>query len=228
MTTTISLTPERQALAAMIDHTLLKPEATASQVRRLCEEAQSYGFAAVCVNSVWVPLCVEQLRSKPGNVKIAATIGFPLGAMGQAAKTYEAQWCMQAGANELDMVIHVGALLDQDYPAVEADIEGVVLAAHAAGGIAKVIIETALLTDEQKTVACSLAKSAGADFVKTSTGFGPSGATTADVSLMRRAVGLKLGVKAAGGIRTLEDAKAMIAAGANRIGASAGIRIVTT
>jgi deoxyribose-phosphate aldolase len=210
--------------ASLIDHTLLKPTATADQIRQLCAEAREYGFAAVCVNPVWVPLCAELLASSP--VAVCAVVGFPLGADLSEAKAFEAERCVALGASEIDMVIDIGALKAHDYAAVREDIAAVVNSSHAAGAIVKVIIEAAYLTDEEKVAACVLAKDAGADFVKTSTGFGPSGATAADVALMRRVVGPGIGVKAAGGIRSGEDFKSMIGAGANRIGASAGMKIV--
>ncbi len=210
--------------ASLIDHTLLKPTATADQIRQLCAEAREYRFAAVCVNPVWVPLCAELLAGSP--VAVCTVVGFPLGADLSEAKAFEAERCVALGASEIDMVINIGALKAQDFAAVRDDIAAVVSSSHAAGAIVKVIIETAYLTDEEKVAACVLAKDAGADFVKTSTGFGPSGATAADVALMRRVVGPAIGVKAAGGIRSGGDFKSMVAAGANRIGASAGVKIV--
>ena len=210
--------------ASLIDHTLLKPTATADQIRQLCAEAREYRFAAVCVNPVWVPLCAELLAGSP--VAVCTVVGFPLGADLSEAKAFEAERCIALGASEIDMVINIGALKDQDFATVRADIAAVVSSSHAAGAIVKVIIETAYLTDEEKVAACVLAKDAGADFVKTSTGFGPSGATAADVALMRRVVGPGIGVKAAGGIRSGADFRSMVAAGANRIGASAGVKIV--
>ena len=210
--------------ASLIDHTLLKPTATADQIRQLCAEAREHKFAAVCVNPVWVPLCAELLAGSP--VAVCTVVGFPLGADLSEAKAFEAERCVALGASEIDMVINIGALKDQDFAAVQADIAAVVSSSHAAGAIVKVIIETAYLTDEEKIAACVLAKDAGADFVKTSTGFGPSGATAADVALMRRVVGPGIGVKAAGGIRSGADFRSMVAAGANRIGASAGVKIV--
>ena len=210
--------------ARLIDHTLLKPTATADQIRQLCAEAREYKFAAVCVNPVWVPLCAELLAGSP--VAVCTVVGFPLGADLSEAKAFEAERCVALGASEIDMVIDIGALKAQDFAAVRADIAAVVSSSHAAGAIVKVIIEAAYLTDDEKIAACVLAKHAGADFVKTSTGFGPSGATAADVALMRRVVGPGIGVKAAGGIRSGGDFKSMVAAGANRIGASAGVKIV--
>ncbi len=210
--------------ASLIDHTLLKPQATEEQVRQLCTEASQYHFAAVCVNPVWVPLCAERLAGS--GVKVCTVIGFPLGADLTDAKAFEARRCIALGAQEIDMVINIGALKSGRYDVVRDDIAAVVRASHAKGAIVKVIIENAYLTDEEKVAACALAKSVHADFVKTSTGFGPSGATAADVYLMRLVVGPQVGVKAAGGIRSGEDYKAMVAAGANRIGASAGVKIL--
>lgn len=211
-------------LAALIDHTLLKPEATPAQIEALCREAAEHHFASVCVNPAYVPLCVALLQGTP--VAVCTVIGFPLGATTTAAKAFEAAEAAEAGARELDMVIAIGRLKAAAYADVAADIAAVVAAGHARGALVKVIIETALLTDEEKVAACLLAARAGADFVKTSTGFAGGGATTADVTLMRRVVGPAIGVKASGGIRTLADARAMLAAGADRIGASAGVAIV--
>ena len=221
---TMLLQPSIGDPASLIDHTLLKPTATAEQIRQLCGEARDHKFAAVCVNPVWVPLCAELLAGSP--VSVCTVVGFPLGADLPEAKAFEAERCIALGASEIDMVINIGALKDQDFVAVRGDIAAVVNSSHAAGAIVKVIIEAAYLTDEEKVAACVLATEAGADFVKTSTGFGPSGATAADVALMRRVVGPGIGVKAAGGIRTSEDLRSMVAAGANRIGASAGVKIV--
>jgi deoxyribose-phosphate aldolase len=210
-------------IAALIDHTILKAEATEGQVRRLCAEAREYHFAAVCVNASYVALCRELLRN--GGIEIAAVVGFPLGATVPEVKAYEAQRAIAAGATEIDMVIHVGALIDGKYDRVLADIAAVTQACHARGALLKVIIEAAMLTDAQKVAACHLAQKAGADFCKTSTGFGPGGARLEDVVLMRRTIGPHMGLKAAGGIRTYQDALAMVAAGATRIGASSGVRI---
>jgi deoxyribose-phosphate aldolase len=211
-------------VAALIDHTLLKPQATEDQIRQLCAEARQYNFATVCVNPAWVPLCAQLLRGSP--VGVCTVIGFPLGATLPDVKAFEAQRCVVLGATEVDMVINIGALKSQQYDLVREDIAAVVDATHALGAKVKVIIETAYLTDTEKAEACSLAKAAGADFVKTSTGFGPSGATPEDVALMRRVVGPEMGVKAAGGIRNAADLKAMVAAGATRVGASAGVKIL--
>lgn len=214
--------PER--IAALIDHTLLKPEATREQIRNLCREALERGFAAVCVNPWWVPLCASELAGS--GVRVATVAGFPLGAAMTEVKMHEADAALRSGAQEIDMVINSGALRSGEYDAVRMDIGSVVDIAHGGGALVKVIIETAVLDDKQKAAACLLAKSAGADFVKTSTGFAPGGATTHDVALMRAAVGPEMGVKAAGGIRSLDDLLAMVRAGANRIGTSAGVAIM--
>ena len=215
-------------VAAMIDHTLLKPDATRTDIEALCREASEYSFASVCVNPTWVALCARLLAggSKTGSTVVCSVVGFPLGATTADTKHYETRRAIFDGAREIDMVINVGALKSGDLRVVERDIEAVTAPCREAGAISKVIIEAALLTDEEKVTACTLAKAAGADFVKTSTGFGPGGATVADVALMRRVVGEQMGVKAAGGVRDLEGLKAMVAAGATRIGASAGVRIV--
>lgn len=213
---------DKKTIASMIDHTLLKPEATPAQVERLCAEAAEYHFASVCVNSVYIPLAARLLKDT--GVKVCCVVGFPLGAIAPEQKAAEAASCAAMGAEELDMVIHVGAAKAGDWALVQRDIEGVVKA--AAGHTVKVIIETCLLTDEEKVKACEAAKAAGAHFVKTSTGFSTGGATTHDIALMRKTVGPEMGVKASGGIRDYETAMAMIEAGANRIGASAGIAIV--
>ena len=213
---------DKKTIAAMIDHTLLKPEATAAQVEKLCAEAAEYHFASVCVNPVYIPLVARLLKDT--GVKVCCVVGFPLGAIAPEQKAAEAASCAAMGAEELDMVIHVGAAKAGDWALVQRDIEGVVKA--AAGRTVKVIIETCLLTDEEKVKACEEAKAAGAHFVKTSTGFSTGGATTHDIALMRKTVGPKMGVKASGGIRDYATAMAMIEAGANRIGASAGIAIV--
>jgi deoxyribose-phosphate aldolase len=212
------------AIAALIDHTLLRPEATAAAIFRLCEEARRYGFASVCVNPYWVELAAGRLDGSP--VKVCSVVGFPLGANLTVIKVAETEAAIRAGAREIDMVLNIGEICCGNDDAAGRDIRAVVEAAHSGGAIVKVILETALLDDEQKTAACSLAKAAGAEFVKTSTGFGPHGATVQDVALMRAAVGAEMGVKASGGIRTLEDLKNMVAAGATRIGSSAGVKIV--
>lgn len=211
-------------IAQMIDHTLLKPDATQDQIAQLCYEARKYGFAAVCVNPTHVKLCSQLLQGT--SVHVCTVVGFPLGATPPEVKAYETQQAIDDGATEVDMVINIGALKSKDYALVERDIATVAHTCHASGAILKVIIEAALLTDEEKVIACQLAKAASADFVKTSTGFGPGGATVQDVGLMRRAVGPEMGIKAAGGIKSFQDAEAMVAAGATRIGASAGIKIV--
>jgi deoxyribose-phosphate aldolase len=217
--------PMKTEISAYIDHTLLKADATEAQVRQLCQEAARYRFAAVCVNPTWVRLCAELLQGT--GVAVCTVAGFPLGATTTDAKVHEATRAVADGAAEVDMVINVGRLKSGEAEAVGEDIRAVCEAVHAGGARLKVIIETALLTEEEKVTACGLVRDAGADFVKTSTGFGPAGATAADVALMRRVVGTGMGVKAAGGIRDLAACLEMIEAGANRIGASAGVRIVT-
>lgn len=212
------------AIARLIDHTLLRADATRADILQVCREARQYGFASVCVNSYWVPLVAKELAGS--QVKVCTVVGFPLGAMSTEGKVAETEAALRAGAREIDMVQNIGALRTGGTDAVRNDIAAVVAAAHGAGAIVKVILETALLDDQQKVTACMLAKDAHADFVKTSTGFGPSGASVHDVELMRRTVGPEMGVKASGGIRTLEDLKKMVAAGANRIGASASVKIV--
>ncbi|MCS6908976.1 MAG: deoxyribose-phosphate aldolase [Anaerolineales bacterium] len=214
----------RSQLAALIDHTLLKPEATTAQIEQLCAEAVRYGFAAVCVNPAYVKLAARLLRRS--SVSVCTVAGFPLGATLPEVKAYEAARALELGAREIDMVINVGALRSGDEATVARDIRAVVKAVRAGGGLLKVILETALLTDDQKRAACRIAKKCGADFVKTSTGFAGGGATVADVALMRETVGPKMGVKAAGGIRSLADAQALVAAGANRLGTSAGVAIM--
>jgi deoxyribose-phosphate aldolase len=211
-------------IAAMIDHTLLKPEATRDQIAMLCGEARQNHFGAVCVNPVHVAFCCQQLQGS--DVKVATVIGFPLGATDSAVKAFEAKTAIAQGAQEVDMVIQIGLLKSGLLDEVRTDIHGVVEAGHAGRALVKVIIETSLLTDDEKRTACRLAKEAGADFVKTSTGFSTGGATIADVRLMRAEVGHEMGVKASGGVRTYEDAIAMIQAGATRLGTSAGVKIV--
>lgn len=210
-------------LAKLIDHTLLKPEATRDEVVKLCEEAKKHRFASVCVNTTWVPLCKAMLAQT--SVMVCAVVGFPLGAMTPSAKAYEAREAVRQGAREIDMVINIGALKSRDYETVFEDICRVVKASAPAG--VKVILETSALTQEEKIISCALSKLAGAAFVKTSTGFGKAGATVEDVALMRSLVGAELGVKASGGVRTAEDVLKMAAAGANRIGASASVAIVS-
>lgn len=212
------------SVASMIDHTLLKPDASRASIEELCREAAQFKFATVCVNPTWVALSARLLAGS--GVGVCSVVGFPLGATTADVKGYETQRAIFDGAREIDMVINVGALKSGELHVVERDIEAVTGPCHDCGAITKVIIEAALLTDDEKVAACTLAKAAGADYVKTSTGFGPGGATPADVALMRRVVGAEMGVKAAGGIRDLEGVQAMIAAGATRVGASAGVKIV--
>lgn len=211
-------------IARLIDHTLLRPDATRSQIEALCGEAREHGFATVCVNPAWVPLCAHLLKGT--ETRVCTVVGFPLGATLPEVKAYEAARVVAEGACEVDMVLNVGALKSGDYSLVARDIRQVVLASRAGGALVKVILETALLDDDEKVKACVLAREASADFVKTSTGFAAAGATAADVALMRRVVGPLMGVKAAGGVRDLKSAKAMIEAGADRIGASVGVKIV--
>ena len=215
--------PDEFGIRAKIDHTLLKPEATRDEITRLCKEAAENCFASVCVNPTYVPLCSELLRDT--SVKVCTVVGFPLGAHLPEVKAYETRRAIQDGAREIDMVVDIGALKSKDHAKVERDIRAVVDACgpHV---VSKVILEMTLLTTEEKIAGCSLAKAAGADFVKTSTGFAGGGATLEDVKLMREVVGRDMGIKAAGGIRTVEDAQRMIAAGATRLGTSASIKIV--
>jgi deoxyribose-phosphate aldolase len=220
---TMGYCPASDGLASLIDHTLLKPDATRENIEQLCREAAQFCFASVCVNPNWVPLCRELLRGS--GVKVCTVIGFPFGSHLPDVKAYEARRAVETGAEEVDMVINLGALKSKDYALVEMDIRGVVqsVGKHT---IVKVILETAMLTREEKIMGSTLAKAAGADYVKTSTGYGGGGATVDDVQLMRETVGPDVGVKASGGIRTKEDVEAMVAAGATRIGASAGVKIV--
>lgn len=211
-------------LAHYIDHTLLRPDATAVEIDELCSEAREFHFASVCINPTWVRRAASNLRGT--DVAVCTVIGFPLGATTPEVKAWEARKALRDGAREVDMVINVGALKSEDHELVLADIERVVDAAHEVGAVCKVILETGLLTDEEKVMASALAKKARADFVKTSTGFGHGGATVYDVALMRETVGPEMGVKASGGVRTAEDVEDMISAGATRIGASAGVQIV--
>ena len=211
-------------LARLIDHTLLKPDATQAQIAQLCHEARQYHFATVCVNPAHIKLCADLLKGS--DVGVCTVVGFPLGATPSEVKAYETQQTIEDGATEVDMVINIGALKSGDYDLVERDIAMVTRTCHNNRVLCKVIIEAALLTEQEKIKACELVKKAGADYVKTSTGFGPGGATVEDVALMRRVVGPGMGVKAAGGIRTLADATSMVAAGATRIGASAGVKIL--
>jgi deoxyribose-phosphate aldolase len=216
--------PEGRQIATWIDHTLLKPEATAAQVRVLCQEAIQYHFASVCINPVYIPLACGLLKDAPE--AICSVVGFPLGAILPEFKVYETLGCLNAGASEIDMVINIGALKSEAFGLIMNEVQAVTQTAHNQGAITKVILETALLTRREKILVCLISKAAGADFVKTSTGFGTGGATIEDVELMRRVVGSDMGVKAAGGIRSYTDAIAMIKAGANRLGASAGVKIV--
>lgn len=211
------------SLAKMIDHTLLKADATKAEIQKLAEEAKEYSFASVCVNPTWVKTAAEILEGTP--VKVCTVIGFPLGATTTEVKAFEANNAIENGATEIDMVINIGALKDKQYDVVEKDIKAVVEAAKGKA-LTKVIIETCLLTNEEKEKACELSVKAGADFVKTSTGFSTGGATAEDVALMRKVVGPTIGVKASGGVRSLEDAENMVNAGATRIGASSGVAIV--
>jgi deoxyribose-phosphate aldolase len=220
---TMGYCPASDGLASLIDHTMLKPDATREEIEQLCREALQFCFASVCVNPNWVPLCASILRG--GGVKVCTVIGFPFGAHLPDVKAYEARRAVEQGADEVDMVINIGALKSKDYALVEQDIRGVVQGVGK-DTVVKVILETALLSRDEKIMGSSLAKAAGADFVKTSTGFAGGGATVEDVRLMRETVGPEIGVKASGGIRTSEDVKKMVEAGATRIGASASVKIV--
>ncbi|MEO4052236.1 deoxyribose-phosphate aldolase [Solibacillus sp. CAU 1738] len=211
-----------QNYAEMIDHTLLKADATRDQITQICEEAKKYVFASVCVNPTWVKYCAELLDGTA--VKVCTVIGFPLGASTSAVKAYETKDAIANGAGEIDMVLNIGALKNGEYDLVRDDIKAVVDAAN--GTLVKVILETCLLTDEEKVKACELCVEAGADFVKTSTGFSTGGATAEDIALMRKTVGPNIGVKASGGVRSLEDMQKMIEHGATRIGASSGVAIM--
>ncbi len=215
--------PPKYELAKWIDHTLLKPDATREQIEKICDEAIEYGFASVCINPTWVPLAYRKLRGH--SPKVCTVVGFPLGATFPEIKAKETERAVEEGADEIDMVINIGALKSGDYALVEHDIRSVVRAAGRR--VVKVIIETCLLTDEEKVKACTIAMHAGANFVKTSTGFSKGGATVKDVALMRKVVGGKLGVKASGGVRSYEEACKMVEAGATRIGASASVAIVS-
>lgn len=211
-------------IAAKIDHTLLKPDATPKEITELCEEAKKYHFASVCINPGYVSLCSSLLRDT--DVRVCTVVGFPLGSNTTEVKRFETEQAIRNGATEIDMVINVGRLKANDHDYVENDVQEVVQTAKRSGALVKVIIEAALLTDEEKVRACLICKKVGADFVKTSTGFSKGGATVGDVALMKYVVGSSIGVKAAGGIRSKEDAEAMIASGADRIGASASVKIV--
>jgi len=216
--------PNAQRIAALIDHTILRADATEEDVRQICAEARQYGFASVCVNGYWVSLVASELDGS--TVKVCTVSGFPLGAMSTEAKLAETEIAIRAGAHEVDMVINVGALKSGERGSVQREIASLAAACHEGGAILKVILETALLTDDLKRIACQLSKDAAADFVKTSTGFSTAGAKESDVALMRNSVGSEMGVKASGGIRTLEDLEKMVAAGASRIGASASVSII--
>ncbi len=224
LTSTVGVIPEDVSLAGMIDHTLLKPDATSDKIAQLCFEARKYHFASVCINPTHVKLCADLLRGS--DVKVCTVIGFPLGATSTEVKVFETRNALENGATEIDMVLNIGALKAGENELVARDIRGVVEVAHAANALVKVIIETALLNDEEKVIACLLAKEAGADYVKTSTGFSGGGATVHDIALMRKTVGPNIGVKASGGIHSHEEAEALVAAGATRIGASAGVKII--
>ena len=218
------MNPNAQRLAALIDHTLLRADATEQEIKKLCAEAIEYQFASVCVNGYWVPLVASELAGSA--VKVCTVAGFPLGAMASQSKLTETEIAIRSGAHEIDMVINVGALRSGERDSVQREIASIAAACHAGGAILKVIVETCALTDELKRIACQLAAGADADFVKTSTGFGKAGATVEDVALMRQIVGSQMGVKASGGIRTIEDLNAMVNAGATRIGASASVSII--
>lgn len=217
-------TLDAATVAKLIDHTLLKPEATADQIRKLCDEAKEFGFWSVCVHPSWTPYCLDYLSDS--GVKVCTVVGFPHGATLPAVKAFETEEVTRMGVTEVDMVLNVGRLKDQDYRIVHEDVAVVADAAHENNALLKVIIETGLLSHDEKIAACVICKEAGADFVKTATGFNGGGATAADIALMRTVVGSEMGVKASGGVRTAQDALTMIAAGANRIGASAGLAIV--
>ena len=226
--TPVNLNPnldDQRAVASLIDHTLLKPEATRNDIARICAEARQFEFASVCINPYWVRFSAEALAGS--RVKVCAVIGFPLGANETRTKVFEAELALSEGARELDMVQNIGALRCGQHDQVHKEIAELARLSHSHGAILKVILETCLLTDYEKVTACRIAKDAGADFVKTSTGFSTSGATVEDLRLMREAVGESLGVKASGGIRTLESLRAMVAAGATRIGTSSGVAILT-
>ena len=218
------MNPNAQRIAALIDHTILRADATAQDVTQICAEARQYSFASVCVNGYWVPLVASELAGS--TVKVCTVSGFPLGAMSTEAKLAETEIAIRAGAHEVDMVVNVGALKSGERDSVQREIASLAAACHEGGAILKVILETALLTDDLKRIACQLSKDAGADFVKTSTGFSTGGAKESDVALMRDSVGSGMGVKASGGIRTFEDVENMVAAGASRIGASASVSII--
>ncbi len=220
----VSTKPRIRKLASLIDHTLLRPEATRAQVKQLCREALQFGFAAAYVNPVWVPAASRLLQGS--SVRVGTVVGFPLGATATSAKRAEAEVAILLGAQEIDMVMDIGAMKSGELERVASDARAVAEVCHATGVVVKVILETPYLTDAEKVAACQVVRTAGADFVKTSTGFGPSGAAEHDVRLMRQAVGPEMGVKAAGGIRTLAAALRMLEAGANRLGTSASVAIL--
>jgi deoxyribose-phosphate aldolase len=225
VSSTIGIVNVPADVAFFIDHTLLKPDAVQSQFEQLCDEALQFQFYSVCVNSYWVPFCARRLRGK--EVKVCSVVGFPLGAMDSRSKGFETRNAVDHGASEIDMVINIGALKSGDYDAVEKDVLSVLRACRSTT-VMKVIIEACLLTDDEKVVACEICKRAGADFIKTSTGFSTGGATAEDIALIRRVVGPKMGIKAAGGVRSFDDARLMIQSGATRIGASASVKIVSS
>ncbi len=225
LTSTLGNIPTDVNIARLIDHTLLKPDATHDQIAQLCYEARKYHFASVCVNPTNVKLCAELLKGS--DARVCTVIGFPLGATSPDVKVFEAKTAMKDGATEIDMVINIGALKSRDLELVARDIREVVMTGHAGNALVKVIIETSLLNEEEKVIACLLSKEAGADYVKTSTGFSGGGATVEDVALMRRVVGPSIGVKASGGIKDRAIAESMVKAGATRLGASAGVKIVS-
>ena len=223
ITSSLGYIPRDLSIARLIDHTLLKPDTSAGEIRQLCQEAREYHFASVCINSAYVPLCADLLKGS--DVAVCTVVGFPLGASPAEVKAYEAQLAIQNGATEIDMVLNIGTLKSNDLKGLYHDISTVVKTCHAHNVICKVILETSKLNDEEKVAACQVCKMAGADFVKTSTGFGGGGATVNDIALMRKVVGPNIGVKASGGVRNFQDAQAMVKAGATRIGASAGVMI---
>lgn len=223
ISSSLGISPAKQQIARLIDHTLLKPEATKQEIDQLCDEARMYCFASVCVNPGWVKRCAQKLHKS--GVLVCTVVGFPLGATSSQSKGFETQTAVAQGAQEIDMVINVGWLKSREYDLVKKDIQEVVR--NAGRRPVKVIIETCLLTDEEKIKACLLAKEAGAAYVKTSTGFSKGGATAADIALMRKVVGAQIGVKASGGVRTYEDVVQMVESGATRIGASASVKIVS-
>ncbi|MEM3832237.1 MAG: deoxyribose-phosphate aldolase [Thermoprotei archaeon] len=226
MNTQSNIKITREQLAKMIEHTLLRPDATRSDIEKLCRDAVEHGFYSVVVNPSYVSLAVSLLKNT--EVRVVSVVGFPFGSTLPKVKAFEAEQVLKLGASEIDMVINIGALKDHNYELVKKDIEGVIKVARKYNALVKVIIETCYLTDEEKVIACKIAEEAGADFVKTSTGFGTGGATIHDVELMRKSISKHIGIKAAGGIRTAEQALAMIKAGATRIGASRSVEIINS